>query len=138
MDGGIWTVENRRQRNYRKIIAWERAHALTLRIYSATQEFPKHELYGLTSQIRRSAFSVGANIAEGSGRAGPKEFLRFLHIALGSAKETEYALLVARDVGYLNEALFTELTNLTNATIAPLQGLIKAVSAEANSTINSP
>lgn len=78
-------------------------------IYKATASFPKDEIYGLTSQIRRSAVSVPSNIAEGAGRKGKNEFRHFLHIALGSLSELETQLLIAHNIGYLNENACGEL-----------------------------
>jgi four helix bundle protein len=87
--------------DYRKVAVWARAHRLTLDVYRATREFPKNELYGLTSQLRRAASSVPANIAEGCGRNSDAELARFLVIALGSMTELDYHLLLAHDLGYL-------------------------------------
>lgn len=87
--------------SFRNIKMWEKAHALTLRIYQVSKTFPKEELFGLTSQMRRASASVGANIAEGACRKGDAEFGRFLHIAIGSASEREYHLLLARDLRVL-------------------------------------
>jgi four helix bundle protein len=80
---------------------WERAHRLTLAIYTTTLKFPREELYGLTSQIRRCAVSIGANIAEGCGKMGNNEFQRYLQIAAGSASELDYELLLAKDLNYI-------------------------------------
>ena len=82
---------------------WEKAHAVTLDVYHASRTFPKDELYGLTSQMRRASASIGANIAEGSCRKGDCEFGRFLQIAMGSASELEYHLLLAHDLGLLGK-----------------------------------
>ncbi len=90
-------------RDFKTLKVWERAHRLTLAVYQATAAFPKDELYGLTSQLRRSAASVAANIAEGCGRDGDAELARFLQIAMGSASELEYHLLLARDLKLLSE-----------------------------------
>ena len=90
-------------RDFRKLQVWERAHQLTLAIYKATSTFPKEELYGLTSQIRRAAASVPANIAEGYSRGGDGELGRFLRIAVGSAGEVEYHLLLAHDLGFMDD-----------------------------------
>ena len=89
-------------RDYRKLKVWERSHALTLDVYKATDRFPSAELYGLTSQLRRGAASIPANIAEGTGRNGDVELARFLDIALGSASELDYHLLLASDLGYIS------------------------------------
>jgi four helix bundle protein len=89
--------------DYHRLDVWRAAHELTLSIYRATSTFPRHEQFGLTSQLRRAGVSVGANIAEGSSR-GDKEFCRFLTIALGSTNEVEYLLLVATALGYVDGA----------------------------------
>jgi four helix bundle protein len=80
-------------KDFKDLRVWAKAHSLTIDIYRATREFPKEELFGLTSQMRRCASSIGANIAEGSGRKSDGELTRFLHIARGSAAELEYHLL---------------------------------------------
>src|SRR6266852_6953117 len=82
---------------HKRFIAWQECHKLVLAVYKATESFPKHELYGLTSQARRAAFSSAANIVEGASRMGRNEFRRFLDISLGSLSELEYALEVAAD-----------------------------------------
>ena len=79
-------------RDFRKLSVWEKSHQLTLGVYRATAGFPQREMYGLTSQLRRSCASIPANISEGSGRDGEKDFARYLTIASGSASETEYHL----------------------------------------------
>jgi len=89
--------------DFKRLKSWEKAHALTLDVYRATKSFPKEEMYGLTSQLRRACASVPANIAEGYGRKGDAELGRFLSIAAGSACEVEYHLLLAKDLGYLSE-----------------------------------
>jgi four helix bundle protein len=88
-------------KDFREFKVWKMAHELVLATYRATESFPKHELFGLISQIRRCSSSVPANIAEGCGRQGNSEFHRFLQIACGSANEMEYHLLLAKDLGYL-------------------------------------
>jgi four helix bundle protein len=95
-------------RDFRELKVWHKAHQLTLDIYKSTAEFPKHKLYGLTSQIRRCAVSVGANIAEGSGKNSRPDFARFLQMALGSASELEHELLLAADLGYLSSGRNTQ------------------------------
>ena len=86
-----------------------KAHNLTLLIYRATQKFPKEELYGLTSQIRRSCGSIPANIAEGCGRSGDVELARFLQIAMGSASELEYHILLARDLNLIDNSVVYQM-----------------------------
>jgi len=89
-------------RGFRELRVWERAHRLTLAVYEATRRFPRDELYGLTSQARRSASSIGANIAEGVCRSSSRDLARFLQIALASASELEYHLLLAADLKHLD------------------------------------
>lgn len=96
--------------NYKRLKVWSRAHELTLAVYRATSGFPVQERYGLTSQIRRAAASIPANIAEGCGRRGSTELAHFLSIALGSANELEYHLLLARDLELLSAAKHRPLT----------------------------
>lgn len=88
-------------KDFRRLKVWELAHALTMLVYELTREFPKSESYGLTPQLRRAASSVPANIAEGCGRDGDKEFARYVQIAMGSASELEYHLLLSRDLGHV-------------------------------------
>ena len=89
-------------KDFRELKVWEKAHQLTLQSYRITEAFPKHELFGLTSQIRRCCSSIPANIAEGCGRLGNSELHRFMQIACGSASELEYDFLLARDLGYMS------------------------------------
>lgn len=84
--------------SFRNIKVWEKAHTLTLDVYETTRTFPREEMFGLTSQMRRSSASIGANIAEGCCRKGDGELSRFLQISMGSASELEYHLLLARDL----------------------------------------
>ena len=96
--------------DYRKLQVWERSHRLTLEVYGATSGFPEEELFGLTSQVRRSAASIPANIAEGCGRNDDVELTRFMTIAMGSANELDYHLLLARDLGYLASSRYDQLS----------------------------
>jgi four helix bundle protein len=88
-------------RNFRDLKVWTKAHQLTLTIYRVTVGFPKEELYGLRSQMRRASVSIESNLAEGCGRRSNNEFARFIRIAMGSATEIECQLMIARDLGYL-------------------------------------
>ncbi len=88
-------------KNFRDLKVWQRSHDFVLKLYRSTSTFPRDEIYGLTSQIRRAAVSVPSNIAEGCGRDGDPELARFCQIAMGSASETEYQLMLAHDLGYL-------------------------------------
>jgi len=90
-------------RDFRKLSVWQKSHALTLDVYQATAPFPRQEVFGLTSQLRRSAAGIAANIAEGCGRSSDKDFARFLTVVLGSASESEYHVLLAFGLGYLKK-----------------------------------
>jgi len=94
--------------DFKNLKVWSKAHRLTLKIYLSTRKFPKDELYGLTSQIRRAAVSIGANIAEGCGRRSDPEMKRFVQIARGSASELECHLLLARDLQFLTSPEFND------------------------------
>ncbi len=96
-------------RNFQELSIWQRSHSLTLKIYSITKEFPKNELFGLTSQMRRSSASIPTNIAEGCGRSSNPEMKRFLIIATGSSSELEYQLILSKDLKYLSETSYNEL-----------------------------
>lgn len=96
-------------KDFRGLKVWERGHKLTLAIYKITSGFPREEMYGLTSQIRRSCASIPTNISEGCGRSSDKELARFIEIAIGSASELEYLLLLSRDIELINGADFKAL-----------------------------
>jgi four helix bundle protein len=96
-------------RPFRELIVWQKAHRLTVELYKVTSAFPREEQYGLTSQIRRGASSIGANIAEGCGRGSARDFARFVQIALGSAGELEYHLFLAADLGFLQGEVYAQL-----------------------------
>jgi four helix bundle protein len=97
-------------KDFRNLRVWSKSHQLTLDLYVLTSNFPKHELYGLTSQIRRCSASIGANLAEGCGKRGNNEFQRYLQIASGSASELDYHLLLSHDLGFLTEENYHKLT----------------------------
>ncbi len=103
-------------RDFKELKVWQKSHDLTLAVYKTTETFPKQEIYGLTSQIRRASSSIPANIAEGCGRKGEADFARFLQIAVGSASELEYHLLLSRDLKLLKtsdyECLVVELIDV--------------------------
>jgi four helix bundle protein len=97
--------------DFRNLLVWRKAHALTLDVYKTTRAFPKEEVYGITSQVRRAASSIPANIAEGCCRSGDGEFRRFLYYATGSASELEYHLLLAKDLDILDEQQYRSLND---------------------------
>ena len=117
-------------KDFHKLLVWEKAHHLALDVYRATQSFPKDELYGLTSQIRRASGSIPANIVEGCGRSGDAELARFLQIAMGSASELEYHLLLARDLNYLDHSLHEPLTNQVVEVKRMLTAFIQTLKAD--------
>src|SRR5689334_18087133 len=94
-------LQEAHMQNFRKLNVWQKSHKLTLFIYNVTRTFPKEERFGLTSQLRRASSSIAANIAEGCGRSTRIEFRRFLDLAMGSASEVEYFLLLAFDLGLI-------------------------------------
>ena len=109
---------------FRRLNVWNKAHELTLEIYKVTSQFPKEELYALTSQMKRAA-SIGANIAEGCGRGSDADFTRFLFIAVGSASELESHLILAKDLKFLSEDNYTRLDALNSEVKRMLTALIK-------------
>jgi four helix bundle protein len=114
-------------RDFRKLKVWWRSHRLVLDVYEATGAFPREETYGLTAQLRRCCASIPANIAEGCGRSGEAELGRFMLIAMGSASELEYHLLLARDLGYLDTRNYQKLSEQTGEVKRMLSTLITKV-----------
>ena len=96
-------------KTFQDLIVWKKAHKFVMQVYSLTNSFPDHELYGLTSQLRRSAVSIPANIAEGFRRIGRADKVRFMNIAQGSLEESRYFLLLAKDLGYCDSSRSLEL-----------------------------
>ena len=117
-------------RDHRKLRAFELADALVLELYSATKSFPKEEQFGLTSQLRRAALSIASNIVEGCARSSQADYLRFLELALGSAREVEYQLSVAHRLGYLPDDVGTTLTRRADETARVIVGLIRSLGPE--------
>jgi four helix bundle protein len=117
-------------KDFRKQKVWQKAHNLALEVYRVTETFPKAELFGLTSQIRRTCVSIPANIAEGCGRDTDADFARFLQIAMGSASELEYHLLLARDLGFLDKTPYEQLHSKTMEVKQMLTSFIKKLKAD--------
>jgi four helix bundle protein len=113
--------------DFKKLEVWQTAHKVACDIYRETASFPRTQAYGLTAQLRRSAASIPANLAEGAGRHGDVEFGRFIRISLGSATELEYHLLLARDVGYLQTLQFDNLSAQVLRVQDMLAGLHRAL-----------
>jgi four helix bundle protein len=96
-------------KDFRTLIVWQKGHSLTLSVYSVIKDFPKEELYGVSSQLRRATSSIPTNLAEGCGRGSDKDFKRFVQISMGSTSESEYLLLLCKDLRYLAEKKFNKL-----------------------------
>ena len=109
--------------DFKKLKVWQKSHQLTLEVYRVTSSFPRSELYGLTSQIRRSASSIPANIAEGCGRYSNAELTRFLRISMGSASELEYHILLARDLKFMSIGDYNSISNQLTEIKRMLTGL---------------
>lgn len=120
-------------RAFRELKVWEKAHHLARAVYKATMNFPASELYGLTSQIRRSGVSIAANIAEGCGRGSVTELARFMEIAMGSASELEYHLLLAHELELLDEQGYKLLENNVTEVKRMLSTFIRKLKADRQS-----
>jgi len=96
-------------RDFKNLEIWKRSHLFTLKVYSITKSFPREEVFGLSSQMRRSSSSIPTNIAEGSGRNTNPQFAHFLHISSGSCSEIQYQLILSKDLAYISEEVFEEL-----------------------------
>jgi four helix bundle protein len=116
--------------DFRKLIVWQKSHTLALSIYRVTTPFPDYERFGLISQMRRAAYSIPANIAEGCGRAGRVELRQFLHLSLGSASELDYFLVLARDLQFLVPPQYSVLERGTREVKLMLAGLIAKISRD--------
>ena len=112
---------------YERFEAWRSAHRLALNVYTATDRWPRSEMYGVTSQARRAAISIPTNIAEGAARHGRREFARFLNISLGSLAELSYLLLFSRDRGLCDETEWCRLEELRDRTGKLVYGLYRRV-----------
>jgi four helix bundle protein len=113
--------------DFRNLRVWQKSHELVLRIYAVTKCYPKEELFGLTSQTRRSAMSIPSNIAEGTGRGSDPDFVRFLTIAFGSSCELDYQILLASDLGYVTEEEYKALHTQLDEVKRMLNGLIQSI-----------
>jgi four helix bundle protein len=125
-------------RDFRELKVWEKAHAFVLNIYKASRAFPKDELYGLTSQLRRCSVSIPSNLAEGCGRRTDKDLAHFCDMASGSASEAEYQLILARDLNYIEydehaklEIQITEVRRMLNSFTAAIRRRIQQAESKA-------
>ena len=117
-------------KDFRQLKVWEKSHQVALAVYKSTAKFPREELYGLTSQIRRASMSIPTNIAEGCGRNTDADFARFLQMAMGSASETEYQLLLAHDLGFINKEQYDKLNIDVTEVKRMLASLLKTLRAD--------
>ena len=117
-------------KDFHELKVWQKAHKLTLEIYKITGPFPREELFGLRSQLRRSCSSIPANLAEGCGRNGDAEFARFCSIAMGSASELEYHLLLVKDLGLIKPKDYQELSQRATELKRMLTGLHQKLTAD--------
>jgi four helix bundle protein len=117
-------------RDFRKLVAWQKADDLVVRVYQATESFPSHEQFGLTSQMRRAVVSVAANIAEVCGRHTLKDFRRFLYLARGSLNEVEYFIHLATRLDYFSESKTRSVMAHCHETGRVLQGLINSLTEQ--------
>ena len=115
--------------NFKNLTAWQKSHSVTLQLYAETANFPRSELFGLTSQVRRAAISVPANIAEGCCHGGQPTLARHLRIALGSAGELEYYVILAADLKFLSSNAALKFTRQVTEVKRIITGLLKQVTA---------
>lgn len=114
-------------RSFENIIAWQKAHGFVIAVYNATKDFPEDEKFGLTSQFRRAAVSIAANIAEGYKKLSKADKLRFFNISQGSLEECRYYIILSKDLGYINEQTFAFLSENNLDTSYMLNSYIKGV-----------
>ena len=117
-------------KDFRELKVWQKAHEWTLALYRVTAAFPREEQYGLTSQIRRACSSIAANLAEGCGRNGDAEFARYCSIAMGSASELEYHLLLAKDLNLIKPADYEDLAPRATELKRMLTALMQKLKAD--------
>lgn len=123
----VTCVKAAMDKGYKKLIVWQKADELAHLVYLETKEFPRDEIYGITSQLRRAAISVAANIVEGTGRQNKNELKQFINIALGSLAETEYLLEFSLKLEYLDQEAYSRLENLRDGTGALLWKFYKSI-----------
>ena len=117
-------------KDYRKIKVWDKSHILVKDLYYATSKYPKEELFGITSQLRRAGSSIPTNITEGCGRGSDADFRRFLQIAFGSANEVEYLIFLSYELNYLHRSQFIDYNNKIVEIKKMLAGMIKTLTAD--------
>jgi len=113
--------------SHRDLVVWQKSIEFVTKIYETTNNFPKEELFGLTSQLRRAAISIPSNIAEGFARKHNKELIQFLYVSLGSSVEIETQLLIAKNINYINDEIYISLTNHLSEISKMIIGLIRKI-----------
>jgi four helix bundle protein len=124
----VFPYKEKKMRDFKELKVWQKAHRFVLEVYQQSRSFPQDERFGLAAHLHRSAISVPSNIAEGCGRDSEREFARFLSIAAGSASETEYQLLLARDLGYLPHEAHQRLDDQVNEVKRMLNSFLQKLS----------
>jgi len=117
------------EQGHKKLDVWNRAISFVTRIYDVTRDYPREELYGIVSQMRRAALSIPCNISEGAARQSTKDYIRFLYISLGSASELDVQITVSRNLNYLSDNMFCEISAENEEISKMLMGLIKSLKA---------
>jgi len=123
--------------DFKKLNVSRKAHELTLELYRATETFPRTEIFGLTSQIKRAASSINANLAEGCARGSDRELLRFINIALGSVSELEYHLMLARDLIFISYETFLKMEGMRREVGSMLSGLANKVRLRVHAQVHA-
>ena len=123
--------------DFKKLNVSRKAHELTLELYRATETFPRTEIFGLTSQIKRAASSINANLAEGCARGSDRELLRFINIALGSVSELEYHLMLARDLSFISSETFLKMEGMRREVGSMLSGLANKVRLRVHAQVHA-
>ena len=118
-------MEDNKTKLFTDLLMWQESHRFVLDVYKKTENYPKHELFGLVSQLRRAAVSIPANIAEGYRRKGKNEKLRFFNISQGSLEECRYFLILSKDLNYINDEQFQKLINILEKSSKLLNGYCK-------------
>jgi len=125
-------------KGFQDLVVWQKAHKLALEIYKLTNIFPRHEQFGLTSQLRRAAYSIPSNLAEGYGRRSTKELLQFLAVANGSAEELRYFLILTRDLRYVSAEDQHRLDEELTSIVQMIAALARSVKGRDGSGVSSP
>jgi four helix bundle protein len=123
--------------DFKKLNVSRKAHELTLELYRATETFPRTEIFGLTSQIKRAASSINANLAEGCARGSDRDLLRFINIALGSVSELEYHLMLARDLSFISYETFLKMEGMRREVGSMLSGLANKVRLRVHAQVHA-